>query len=104
MKYLRPGNIGLGWGDYDNFEDWQSSGRQLKLELVDKKDWEKDETRPLVFVGEDGTEEAVPAVVVDGFDVDAVPPLTLHEKLRGNRDQGKARGTRGGYTGRSRAR
>lgn len=58
-KYLRPPNIGNGWGDYDQFIPWQAWGRQLKPEMVEEKDWIKDLTKPMVFVAEDGTKEVI---------------------------------------------
>lgn len=104
LKYLRPQNVGADWGDYDRFGCWQAWGRQLKPEMVEKKDWNKDPLKPMVFEYEDGTTETLDmAAVADYLDPDVEPPMALHEMLRDNRGQGKGGGTRGGYSGRNRA-
>jgi len=35
-QYMRPGQPGPGWGDYDRFDHWQSCGRRLPEDLLDK--------------------------------------------------------------------
>jgi len=54
IKHSAPAHVGLGWGDYDLFIDWQSYGREIPKDAVEKKDWLKDPLAPLTFVGGSG--------------------------------------------------
>ncbi|KAI1122361.1 hypothetical protein F5Y10DRAFT_287244 [Nemania abortiva] len=48
----RPPGVGCGWGDYDRFAQWESYGRKVTLDMVEKKDWDTELT-PLEFVSAD---------------------------------------------------
>ncbi|KAI1770077.1 hypothetical protein F4818DRAFT_279161 [Hypoxylon cercidicola] len=37
----RPPGVGVGWGDYDTFKQWQSYGRLVKKDLVEEGTWSK---------------------------------------------------------------
>ncbi|KAH9892365.1 hypothetical protein F4778DRAFT_750347 [Xylariomycetidae sp. FL2044] len=39
FRINRPGDIGLGWGDYDMFNEWQSRARMIKPEMVSDTEW-----------------------------------------------------------------
>ncbi|KAI1773879.1 P-loop containing nucleoside triphosphate hydrolase protein [Hypoxylon cercidicola] len=49
----RPRHVGLGWGSYDMFYNWQSRGLQVKPEMVPNVTWKKAITGPLVFSSKD---------------------------------------------------
>ncbi|TGJ84692.1 hypothetical protein E0Z10_g4073 [Xylaria hypoxylon] len=34
-----PHNIGLGWGDWDLYRKWESYGRRVTPDMVEKGDW-----------------------------------------------------------------
>ncbi len=38
-KTRRPHGIGLGWGDYDKFYEWESHGRRVTPDMVVEKEW-----------------------------------------------------------------
>lgn len=48
-KYRRPLQVGVGWGDYDAFNEWQSYGRHIDSEMVEKKKWEVTSNKGLVI-------------------------------------------------------
>ncbi|RYP07555.1 hypothetical protein DL765_009122 [Monosporascus sp. GIB2] len=37
--HKRPAGVGLGWGDYDLFDEWQGHGREIKQDMVENKPW-----------------------------------------------------------------
>jgi hypothetical protein len=93
LKFLRPPRVGAGWGDYDTFDNWQSYGRQLKPEMVERNGWNKDPLKPLVFDGEDGavTKTFSQDVAAKYVDPDAEPPQALWERFPQNRNRDKYR-------------
>lgn len=52
----RPQNIGMGWGGYDAFHQWQANGRKINPDDVKHRDWEFD-ARKMVLVEESTGEE-----------------------------------------------
>lgn len=52
----RPQRIGLGWGGYDKFHQWQANGRQIDLHDVESYDWQFD-VREMVLVEEGSGKE-----------------------------------------------
>ncbi|KAH8879243.1 hypothetical protein GQ53DRAFT_834304 [Thozetella sp. PMI_491] len=98
-KFWRPAKVGLGWGDYDRFYEWQSHGRQVKSTMPEKKEWSTDPQAPFTFVSEStGHEITVNNRLVTLGDTDEtndeerVAPLeTLYDKLNRAR-QGAAAG------------
>ncbi|KAI1858518.1 uncharacterized protein JN550_012565 [Neoarthrinium moseri] len=52
VTYPRPAGVGLGWGDYDSFIPWQRAGRQVKKNMVERKNWNKGQ-EPLVLAKAD---------------------------------------------------
>ncbi|KKP04464.1 hypothetical protein THAR02_03408 [Trichoderma harzianum] len=82
LQYERPPNVGLGWGDYDRFTEWQSHGRQVTKDMVEKKEWRKDPLAPIDFVDENG--EVVETLTIP-FTREQLSnweePLTLYEQL-----------------------
>jgi hypothetical protein len=77
-KIARPGDIGMGWADYDYFGSWQSYGRELQFEedCPPTKDWEST-PEPVEFQGSK-TQKLLPVPLV-GVDTDG-PRVTI----RGN--------------------
>ncbi|KAH7040030.1 uncharacterized protein B0I36DRAFT_426578 [Microdochium trichocladiopsis] len=91
--HRRPARVGLGWGGYDRFDDWQSYGRQIKPEMVPQ--YPKNAPAELCFVGEDGTRQVFEPLEND-VSAERELPDTLYEKLHAK----KAAATRGGAVGR----
>ncbi|KAK3181897.1 hypothetical protein K4F52_006801 [Lecanicillium sp. MT-2017a] len=81
----RPAEVGLGWGDYDKFTFWQSSGRQVTKDMVEEKDWSTELNRPITFVDEAGevVETFNPEIEAKDLPNRSQPPLTLHQVLTG---------------------
>lgn len=52
----RPLDIGMGWGGYDAFHQWQANGRRINPDDVEHRDWEFD-ARKMVLVEESTGEE-----------------------------------------------
>lgn len=52
----RPQGIGLGWGGYDKFHQWQADGRQIDPRDVEPYDWQFD-VRGMVLVEEGSGKE-----------------------------------------------
>lgn len=48
-KYRRPAPVSVGWGDYDLFHEWQSCGRHITEDMVEKKEWKVDEKSPITY-------------------------------------------------------
>ncbi|RYP15978.1 hypothetical protein DL767_010253 [Monosporascus sp. MG133] len=116
--YERPPGVGLGWGDYDLFGEWQAHGREVTPDMVEDKPWN------LSLAEFDFVTEGDPSDVIHvsgklrgeevGFED---PPKPLREKLmerkmkdgqpeggssRGGTGEGARGGARGGGRGGSR--
>ncbi|KAL7799318.1 hypothetical protein V8C43DRAFT_313362 [Trichoderma afarasin] len=81
LQFERPPNVGLGWGDYDRFTEWQSYGRQVTKDMVEKKDWQKDPLAPIDFVDENGEVETLTIPFTREQLSNWEEPLTLYEQL-----------------------
>ncbi|KAL6698547.1 hypothetical protein J3F84DRAFT_345505 [Trichoderma pleuroticola] len=82
LQYERPPGVSLGWGDYDRFAKWQSFGRRVTKDMVEKKDWQKDPLAPVDFVDESGNfveTLTIPFTREQLFN--AAEPLSLYERL-----------------------
>ncbi|KAJ6785611.1 hypothetical protein PWT90_00484 [Aphanocladium album] len=53
--HSRPNLVGVGWGDFDKFDRWQSYGRQVRGHMVPNRAWPTVVRGPIMFVKEDGT-------------------------------------------------
>jgi hypothetical protein len=87
-RYRRPAKIGVGWGDYDNFREWQLHGRRLDVDMVEGKPWcprIKDQVQFRVL-GE-GAETQGDSVTADScwfrptISEPKILPVSLHVKL-----------------------
>ncbi|KAI1255944.1 hypothetical protein MGN70_002103 [Eutypa lata] len=111
-KYRRPALVSVGWGDYDLFHEWQSCGRHITEEMVEKKEWKVNEKGPITYeVASDSTNADAKAITISGelksfSDTnDKVQPLwqqlSTKRKQRGNLGPGGA-GQKGGLSKSSR--
>ncbi|KAI1174462.1 hypothetical protein F4777DRAFT_381243 [Nemania sp. FL0916] len=110
---------GLGWGDFDNFTEWQDQGRKVTLDMLEKKVWRTGCKELLIFVPAPGEPPREPFVVdvqfdhSDQTDPDAPgdPGKSLFELLENKKERNKTRdelyrrgrggrGGRGGHGGR----
>ncbi|KAI0549849.1 hypothetical protein F4679DRAFT_573261 [Xylaria curta] len=41
-KTRAPRDVGLGWGDWHLYAEWESYGRRVTPDMVEKKDWVKE--------------------------------------------------------------
>jgi hypothetical protein len=76
--YTRPENVGLGWGDYDLFNEWQSQGRHITKEMVEEKKWSSNAFEPLEFVSDSNPENKI---IVDNELTEWNGPLEQPESL-----------------------
>jgi hypothetical protein len=54
QRFRRPAKVGLGWGDYGEFYEWQAHGRQVKLDMLTYNDWEYVPKETMGFVSDTG--------------------------------------------------
>lgn len=91
--YNRPTNVGLGWGDYDLFREWQSHGRYIPRYMEEDKEWTSTNFEPLEFVSDSNPKNKI--IVNDEltvWDESLEPPRSLWEMI----DQKRAKRRRGG--------
>jgi len=96
--YFRPSNIGLGWGAYDNFHQWQANGRQIKKDMVKNENWPLTRNQPLTFDFGDPQEITVKPLLKSlekDDDDDRLPPASLWKRMNGRPSKGGQRGGRG---------
>jgi hypothetical protein len=87
MAFERPLNVPVGWGSFDHFDHWQSSGRRikpemLKTEMLEEKQWSTDIMAPIRIVKEGSKElhETIyPTVERQDLPFPSRSPETLHE-------------------------
>lgn len=83
-QFQRPAGVCLGWGGYDEFAVWQSFGRRVPQDQVEKKDWLTDVLADLEFTSEStGVTEVMSASFLTPADVPSLPDnlLSLHDRL-----------------------
>lgn len=82
LQFQRPSDVGYGWGDYDQFTEWQSFGRRVTKDMVENKNWQKDPLAPVDLVDESGT---VVRTLTIPFKRAQLPvaqePLSVYERL-----------------------
>lgn len=78
-QYFREQTSGLGWGDYDRFQEWQSYGRDIPKEEVKKEYGSTDSAGSLRFVDCDGGGSELVAEVEN--DSGSKKPSTLFERM-----------------------
>ncbi|KAF0635875.1 hypothetical protein FPSE5266_09767 [Fusarium pseudograminearum] len=49
IKYPRPGKVGPGWGDYDQYQEWQLRGRKVTSDMVPEKIWDNSIPETVAF-------------------------------------------------------
>lgn len=88
-QYDRIHNTVLGWGDYDQYEDWLAHGRQVTSEMVEKDEWTR-KRLPRNCVNEAGevVETIPPIVQKSDLPYRSRAPLTFYERFHG-RDKSK---------------
>ncbi|KAH7236259.1 hypothetical protein BKA59DRAFT_486639, partial [Fusarium tricinctum] len=52
MRHGRPKGVGLGWGEFDRFREWQQFGRQVSKSMVKEKEWKKSNDAIALFRSE----------------------------------------------------
>ncbi|KAH6969316.1 hypothetical protein DER45DRAFT_621956 [Fusarium avenaceum] len=88
----RPPGVGAGWGEYDQFYEWQANGRTIDKDMVKPGNWENMKTDPLVFTDEDGNVEVVhySDAHIEEIKSSTAGFVSLHTQLS-NRDARNAR-------------
>lgn len=95
-RFPHPPQVGVGWGDYDLFSEWQAHGREVKKSMVEDKEWSKSRASPLVFV--DGNVITEDPNCFDCLEsTTTIEPETLFEQL--NKENGSKRLNREGNFG-----
>lgn len=74
----RPQGVGMGWGGYDAFHQWQANGRKINPDDVEQRDWQFDAHEMVVV--EEGTGKKTT------FDVEEGSAL---ERLIGQQQEGE---------------
>ncbi|RYP56174.1 hypothetical protein DL769_009958 [Monosporascus sp. CRB-8-3] len=104
--HKRPPGVGLGWGDYDLFDEWQAHGREVKQTMVEIKPWSLNSAQ-FNFITEGDPSDVIH--VSEKLKGEEDPPKPLWEKLmnrkmkEGQPKSGSSRGgARGGPRGRGR--
>ena len=106
-KFPRPLTVGAGWGGYDQFNEWQYHGRQVKKSMVQEGKWEKTIGSTLSFIDGDSL---LPEIGKMTFNIGSLAlelqkeapvetPMTLYEQMNKDRSKhagGAKRDTRGG--------
>ncbi|KAF4437460.1 hypothetical protein FACUT_5678 [Fusarium acutatum] len=54
QQYPRPTAVGVGWGGFDRFREWQLHGRQVKRDVVEYEPFSKEPKSTLDFVTKTG--------------------------------------------------
>ncbi|KAM0430999.1 hypothetical protein ACHAPT_005633 [Fusarium lateritium] len=73
LQHPRPAGVCLGWGDYDKYTHWQSYGRRVPKDMVEKKYWQMDPLAPVRLVNDSGE---VVETVTNTFKREHVPSQT----------------------------
>ncbi|KAJ4259662.1 hypothetical protein NW762_007592 [Fusarium torreyae] len=68
-QYTRPKGVGVGWGDFDRFHEWQLFGRCVEKSMVERKDWRCSKVPNVMF-----TSEATDQVYVVPTDCPSLQP------------------------------
>lgn len=80
----RPAGVGVGWGDYDMFHQWQNHGRKVTVDMLEEKPWSK-EIEDVVMEFDDPTlnftAPAIEGMRAQGAYDAGEEPQTLLEKL-----------------------
>ncbi|KAL7932361.1 hypothetical protein V8C35DRAFT_281964 [Trichoderma chlorosporum] len=83
LQYERPEGVGLGWGGYDQFTQWQLFGRRVHKDMVEKRDWSTDPLAPIKLVDEHG--KVVDTLTIPAKWKDRLPRprnlVSLYDKL-----------------------
>ncbi|CVK86924.1 uncharacterized protein FMAN_05850 [Fusarium mangiferae] len=87
QQHPRPAAVGVGWGGFDRFREWQLHGRQVKRDSVEYEPFSKEPKSTLDIVTETG--EVTMTIPMDVEDFKPEPSLlktlTLWEKLNGGK-------------------
>ncbi|KAF4966052.1 hypothetical protein FSARC_6252 [Fusarium sarcochroum] len=51
-QYMRPRGVGVGWGDFDRFHEWQLFGRCVEKSMVERKEWRWPNAPNVTFTSE----------------------------------------------------
>ncbi|KAK1980141.1 hypothetical protein LZ30DRAFT_690158 [Colletotrichum cereale] len=83
LQYRRPAGVCLGWGGYDEHTHWQSFGRRVTKDMVEKRDWPDDQLAPVSVVNESGEVVDVVTIPFKREDLPSQPqkPVTLYDRL-----------------------
>ncbi|KAM0209797.1 hypothetical protein ACHAQI_006261 [Fusarium lateritium] len=54
IRHGRPAGVGLGWGGFDRFREWQQFGRQVSKSMFEEKEWQKPNDAIAMFKSEKG--------------------------------------------------
>jgi hypothetical protein len=103
FAYNTPANAGLGWGDFDAFNEWQSYGRMTKGDLLPPDQNWKTNACASVFVNEKTGEKTqmrlykAPPTDMD----DPTAPESLHTKMKQKQKRIRSKGVAPNTRGRS---
>ncbi|CAJ0548256.1 Ff.00g050100.m01.CDS01 [Fusarium sp. VM40] len=56
VRYDRPRGVGLGWGEFDRFREWQQFGRQVSKSMVKEQEWQRSNGAIALFRSENEDE------------------------------------------------
>ncbi|WYZ35849.1 hypothetical protein EsH8_X_000496 [Colletotrichum jinshuiense] len=82
LQHARPAGVCYGWGDYDQHTHWQSFGRRVTKDMVEKQNWPTDPLAPIRFVNESNETKKTFNSHFTQEDVSSLhTPVSLHELL-----------------------
>ncbi|KAM4058940.1 hypothetical protein HRG_008183 [Hirsutella rhossiliensis] len=83
LQHRRPAGVGLGWGDYDRHVRWQSYGRRVTKDMVEKQNWQTDLLAPSRFFNESGEVVKTVTKPFERRDLPSQPqkPVSLYDRL-----------------------
>ncbi|EHK17760.1 uncharacterized protein TRIVIDRAFT_66661 [Trichoderma virens Gv29-8] len=83
LLYQRPAGVCAGWGGYDDYTQWQSFGRRIHKDMVEKQEWSTDPMKPVQFVDESGEVAQTITIPFDREDLPSQPRnlASLYDKL-----------------------
>lgn len=95
LQYKRPTGVSLDWGGYDELTSWQSFGRRVSKDMVEKQDWPSTSLPPVRFLNDSGK---VVKTIQMLFELqDLLPsgkiPETLYDKMNNRKTTGQPRAT-----------
>ncbi|KAI1017013.1 hypothetical protein LB504_006691 [Fusarium proliferatum] len=87
QQHSRPAAVGVGWGGFDRFREWQLHGRQVKRDSVEYEPFSKEPKSTLDIVTETGEVRMTIPMDVEDFkpEPSLLKTLTLWEKLNGGK-------------------